>query len=159
MFGEISREYKLKKGLKKLKAIYDYTVIDCPSNASLLTVNALAASDYVIIPIKAEYFSISGVEPMIEFCQMIKDNLNDELDILGLLITQYDERLTIAKEIIQVIKNNNWESALFDTKIRKNIAVAAAQFKQKTIFEHDAKSNAAADYLSFSKEVLKRINN
>lgn len=156
--AEIGRLNFLKKALKKVKEDYDYIFIDCPPDISLVTMNAMVASDYVILPVKADEFSIQGVERMLEFIRKIREeNANPYLQILGILITQYDDRLTISKSIIEKIEDNNWGAALFNTKIRKNTAIENSQYKKQTIFEYDRKSNAAMDYMLLGEEVLSKI--
>lgn len=158
LINEISREFKLKKALKKLTKEYDYIIIDCPTNASFLTINALACSNYVIIPINADAFSLAGISKMIEFTQVIKDNLNEDLDILGVLITRYDKRLKLSKKIVKEIEQEYYFSVVFDTKIREVAAIRSCQDISTSIFEYNKNSNGAIDYINFTKEVLKRIN-
>lgn len=153
----MSREKKLANALKKIKEDYDYIFIDCPSNTSLVTINALSASDYVIMPIKAEIFSIEGIEHMINYIRMIKENINPDLSILGILITQYEERLNLGKKVMKKIEKYKWDQALFKTRIRKNIDLAEAQETNQTIFEYDRKSKGALDYASLGQEVITRI--
>ncbi|NKI28226.1 ParA family protein [Arenibacter sp. 6A1] len=159
LFNELSRERKLEKALKGIKKDYDFIFIDCPSNTSLVTVNALSCSDYVILPIKAEIFSIEGIDHMINFIRMVRDNINDRLSILGIVITQWDERLNVGKDVMDKIREQKWDTALFHTRIRKNTAVSASQLHHQTIFEYDRKSNGAQDYTALGYEVLERINN
>jgi len=158
LFNELNREKKLEKALKGIKNDYKFIFIDCPSNTSLVTINALSVSDYVILPIKAEIFSIEGIDHMLDYIRKVRDNINEKLSIMGILIAQYDDRLKVGKQVLDTLKEKKWDSALFKTTIRKNTAISAAQLEHKTIFEHDPKSNAAADYDNVFKEVLQRIN-
>jgi len=155
-----AREYILDKALKKLESKYDYVFIDCPPDLNLVTVNALTTSNFVIVPVQASQFSMNGVSIMIEFITQIKKNLNSSLAILGILITQFDERLIISKTIEKDLLENDWGDALFSTKIRKNTAIKNSQHKNncQTIFEYDKKSKGAIDYMNLGKEVLKKIN-
>ncbi len=102
--GSLSRETILKRELEKLENKYDYVFIDCPPDMNLVTINVLACADYVIIPIKAEQYSMDGVELMIQFIRKVKAALNEDLNLLGIVITQYNERLKISKMILEDIK-------------------------------------------------------
>ncbi|CAH8296120.1 chromosome partitioning protein [Mariniflexile fucanivorans] len=153
----LSRELILSRALEPYKNKYEYIFIDCPPDISLVTVNVLSAADYVVIPIKAAQFSLDGVGGMIEIASKIKRAINPKLSILGLLLTHYDERLNITKDIFNVIKDNGWSADLFDTKIRVNTAIENAQFERKTIFEYDRKSNGAIDYASLGEELQLKI--
>ncbi|MDC6367230.1 MULTISPECIES: ParA family protein [Flavobacteriaceae] len=157
--NELARETILKKAIAKIKGDYDYILLDCPPDMNLVTVNALTAAHYVIIPVQATQFSLDGVHIMVEFISGVRDSLNESLALLGLLITHFDERLNISKSISKNLKENDWESALFKTKIRRNTAIEKSQLKhnRKTIFEYDQKSHGAIDYTKFGKEVLQKI--
>lgn len=157
--GEFSRETILKRALDKIKDQYDYIFIDCPPDMNLVTVNALTAADFVIIPVQAEQYSIDGVNIMIEFITGIRDNLNSNLLVLGILLTHYDERLKISKTIEQDIIDNGWDEDLFNIRIRKNTAIGNSQHKdyRMTIFEYDRKSSGAMDYMKLGNEVLNKI--
>lgn len=159
--SEFSRETILKKAIEKFKDDYEFIFIDCPPDTNLVTVNALTASDYVIIPIKAEQFSIDGVNIMIDFVTGVREGLNPNLSILGLLLTHYDERLRISKSIKQDIIDNGWENALFDTCIRVNTEIGNSQHKDNrmTIFEYNRKSKGAMDYMKLGSEILSKIKN
>lgn len=159
--GKLARETILTKAIKKRKEDYDYVFLDCPPDMNLVTINALTASDYVIIPVQASQFSMEGVNIMIDFVSGIRENLNPELTILGILITHFDERLKISKSIEQDFIDNEWKEALFKTRIRRNTAIENSQHKDKrmTIFEYDEKSAGAKDYTKLGKEVIHRIHN
>ena len=127
---------------------------------NLVTVNALSASDFVIIPVQAAQFSMDGVSIMIEFITEVKNSINDNLTILGILLTHFDERLKISKSIESDIVSNGWGDALFKTRIRRNTAIENSQHKENrmTIFEYDKRSTGAIDYMNLGKEVIKKIN-
>lgn len=155
--NEFSREMILSKAISKIKGNYEYIFIDCPPDISLVTINALACSDFVILPIKASRFSIDGITIMLDFITKIKNGLNPDISILGLLLTHYDERLKISKHIEKEIKENGWDVALFDTRIRNNTAIENSQFEKKTIFEFDKRCHGTMDYMSLGKEVKRKI--
>lgn len=153
----LARETILKRALENLD--YDFVFIDTPPNMSLLTVNVLSCANYVIIPVEASQYSIEGVEKMIYFIRKVKTSVNPELNLLGILITRYDQRLKISKHIQNDIKEKGWDTALFNTVIRSNTAIPNSQYKtvRQTIFEYDAQSNAALDYASLAAEVISKI--
>jgi len=157
--GKFARELILKKALEKYRDDYDYVFIDCPPDMNLVTVNALAVADFVIVPVQAAQFSMDGVAIMIEFITGVRENLNEDLTILGILLTHFDERLKISKSIEEDIKENGWGDALFKTRIRRNTAIENSQHKdfRMTIFEYDKKSTGAIDYMNLGKEVLHKI--
>ncbi|MEL6303159.1 MAG: ParA family protein [Bacteroidota bacterium] len=156
--NKLHREYILKKSLSKIVGDFDYVFIDCPPARNLITLNALCASDYVIIPIEAEYFSVDGAEDMIEYVtEIINEQANEDLVLLGILVTKYDDRLNIGKWIMDEFKERGWDDALFKTMIRDNTDVSGSQFKKKTIFEYNRRSHAANDYAKLGQEVLNKI--
>ncbi|TXN37732.1 ParA family protein [Flagellimonas hymeniacidonis] len=159
--GELARESILKKALDRLESNYDFVFIDCPPDMNLVTVNALTASNYVIIPVQATQFSMDGVNIMIDFIGGIRESINPKLNLLGILVTHFDKRLKISKSIEQDFKDNNWEMALFKTRIRRNTAIENSQHKdyRMTIFEYDNQSKGALDYSNLAKEILKLIKN
>jgi chromosome partitioning protein len=157
--NELSRESILKKQLDKYKNDYKHIFIDCPPSFNLITINALTCADYVLIPIKSSSFSISGVEKMIKRVLGVKDSVNTELQILGLLLTHFNERLNLTGAILEEIEKKGWSSALFKTKIRLNTAIGDSQLKKKTIYEYNPKSNGAMDYAKLSQEIFNRIKN
>ncbi len=155
---EIDRESILKNALKNLD--YDYVFIDCPPNLGLITANALTASDYVIVPVKCAQYSLDGFDRMIKLIKKIKANLNPALDLLGILVTQYDARNNISVVTLEDIKNNGWGVALFNTIIRISTAIenSVHRLHQKTIFEYDRKSRGAQDYAKLGAEVQRKVN-
>lgn len=158
--GVLARETILKKAIGQLKTKYDYIFLDCPPDMNLVTVNALTASDYVIVPVQATQFSMDGVSIMVEFINGIRESqLNPNLTLLGILITHFDHRLKISKSIEKDFKANEWDAALFKTRIRKNTAIENSQHKDNrmTIFEYDNRSSGAMDYASLGEEVLRKI--
>lgn len=157
--GELARESILAKAIRRFNDDYDYIFLDCPPDMNLVTINALTAAHYVIIPVQASQFSMDGVNIMIDFIGGVRENLNPELSLLGILITHFDERLRISKSIQRDFRENEWEEALFKTKIRRNTAIENSQHKDNrmTIFEYDNNSYGAMDYAKLGKEVAKRI--
>ncbi len=153
----MGRELKLAKALVKIKKNYEYIFIDCPSNTSLVTINGLASADYVILPIRLDILSTEGIEHMVKFITMVKEEANPGLSILGILITQYEEGTKVSAKIMENIIANGWEDALFKTKIRKNITISEGQAYRKNIFDYKRSSKGAQDYAALGKEVLSKL--
>ena len=155
--GFVKREHKLEKAIDTIRDNYEYIFIDCPSNTSLVTVNALACADFVILPIKLDILSTEGIDHMVNFISMVKET-NENLSILGILITQYEERARVSEKILSNMKEKGWEGFLFKTRIRKNITITEGQAYRKNIFEYNRNSTGAQDYVALGKEVLTKIN-
>ena len=151
------REQLLSKMLEPIKDSYDYILMDCPPAIGMLTVNALVASDFVIMPMQAEYLPMRGLQSFMRFYQQVK-KLNTDLDILGILITRYDTRVSMSQQIIDTVDEEmGLGTKLFDTRIRINNALARAQEQGKDIFSFDPLSNGAMNYMSLAFEVQDRI--
>ena len=156
--GLVGREKKLSKALKKIKDDYDYIFIDCPSNTSIVTINALAFADYVVLPILLDILSIEGIDHMVKYITMIKEEANEDLSILGILINQFEERTKVTDILLSEIEERGWEEILFKTKIRKNVTVKESQAFRKPIFDYSKNSTGAKDYVALGKEILSKIN-
>lgn len=156
--GKVNREMKLTKALKNIKDDYQYIFIDCPSNTSIVTMNALAFADYVILPIQLDMLSIEGVEHMVEYCTMMKEEVNDRLSILGILVNQYEARTKVTDIVLKEIAERGWEEILFKTRIRKNVTIKESQAFRKPIVDYNINSSGAEDYVALGKEVLNKIN-
>jgi len=157
LLDELAREVRLRNALNPVQENYDYIFIDCPSNTSLVTINALASADYVILPVKLEVMSTDGINHMVDFISMVKEEANPDLRILGILITQYEKDTKVSAKILEEIKQNGWEGDLFKTRIRKNVTIAEGQAYRKNIFDYNRKSTGAQDYVALGDEVLRKI--
>lgn len=155
--NEPGREQILKNLLKKVTQDYDFALIDCPPSIGVLTINALTASSYVIIPVEAEAFALKGMMKLTETIEKVRDRLNDHLKIMGVLITKYDQRKTTNKLIQERLASSNELGKTFDTIIRTNASLSSAQLGREDIFSFDPKSNGAEDYLRLSQEVVRII--
>ncbi len=149
------RELRLKKALQNVT--YDYVLIDCPPALSLLTINALAAATWVIIPVQAEYYALEGLSQLLDVMQKVRQGLNPNLELLGVVATMYDSRTTLAENVYAELKKH-FDSKLFTTVIPRNIRLAEAPSYGKTILEHDKWSKGARAYKQLAKEVEKRLN-
>lgn len=148
------RETILKRRLDDVDG-YDYILIDCPPSISILTINALTASDSVIIPIQAEYYSLEGLGSMVKTLDLIKKGLNKELYIEGILVTMYDARNNLSKEVFSEVKNY-FSSLVYETVIPRNIRLAEAPSHGQDIFTYDGLSTGARAYRRLAEEVITR---
>ncbi|HEX5455882.1 MAG TPA: ParA family protein [Candidatus Saccharimonadales bacterium] len=151
--GKQDREFALKKALEDVEA-YDYILIDCPPSLGLLTVNALAASDLVLIPVQAEYYALEGLSQLLQVMQKVRKGLNPELELLGVIITMFDKRTSLARQVYNEIERHFGEK-LFETVVPRNIRLAEAPSFGKPISEHDKWSKGARAYKKLTKEIVK----
>jgi chromosome partitioning protein len=149
----IGRERALEKALISVKPKYDYILIDTPPSLGLLTINALVASDGVIVPVQCEYLSLRGLVQLENTMSMIRENLNPDVAIEGILATMYDRRTLHSREAIDILRENFGE-LVFNTKIRKTIRYAEAPVRGQSVLAYDPSSEAAALYRDLAKEVL-----
>lgn len=156
--SEAGREFLLKDILDPIKNNYDYVIIDCPPSLGLLTLNAFTAADEVIIPIQAHFLAIKGLAKIVEVINKIKKRINPKLEITGVVITLYDKRKVLHRDIEETI-NAYFGSKVYNTKIRQNIALAEAPARGLDIFRYDISSTGADDYYELTQEFLKRHEN
>ena len=149
-------EQMLKTLLEPIAAKYDFIIIDCPPGIGLLTVNALTASDYVLMPLQAEYLPLKGLQSFMGQFKTIKSKLNKKLQILGIMVTRYEERKTINREVDLLLKAE-FKEKVFKTHIRNNSQVAKSQRVGVDIFTFDKQSYGAIDYMKMTDELLERI--
>jgi chromosome partitioning protein len=155
MAGIMGREYLINDLLKPLTDRYDYIFIDCPHSISLLTVNALVASDYVMLPLPGEFLPLKGVYGFMRQFDAIRKKLNPRLELLGLVMTKYDERKQMNVGVRRQLEEK-FEGKVFQTVIRTNIQLAKAQEAGKDIFSFDRSSNGAKDYRQLAGELMRR---
>lgn len=154
--SELGKERLLKKVLQDAGKFYDICVIDCSPNLGTLTINALVASDYVFIPVKAGIFELSGSSVLAESIDTIKSTFNEKLQLGGVFLTLYDDRNVINKEIATELKNV-FGDALMTSTIRQSVSMIEAFAYNKSIFEYKPKTNVGKDYKELCKEIMKRI--
>jgi chromosome partitioning protein len=153
--GEIRREDRLKNALAKVKNNYDYVLIDCPPSLGLLTINALAAADKVLIPMSCDFYSMVGVRLLLDTIHRIQDQLNPDLKILGILATRFDTRTAHAKEVLQDTREKlGSHFKVFDAVIRESVRLKEAPIEGKTITEYSGNHASAEDYRNFAKEFI-----
>ena len=150
-----SREKVLKTALEEVRANYDYTFIDCPPSLGLLTINALAASDSIIIPIQSEYYALEGLSQLMNSITLVKQHLNPNLDVDGVVLTMYDSRSLISKQIAEEIKKF-FTKRLFEIVVPRNVRLVEASSYGRPIMMHDPKCTGARAYKALTMEYLSR---
>jgi chromosome partitioning protein len=154
---EISRETKLKKALAGVSAGYNVVIIDCPPSLGLLTVNSLTAADSVLIPLQCEYYAMEGLGQLLNTIRLIRESLNEDLELEGILLTMYDPRNNLSKEVQKQVEEYLHDS-IFNTIIPRNVRLSEAPSFGQSIIEYDIKSKGAASYIELAKEMLKRLS-
>ncbi|WP_129596099.1 ParA family protein [Anaerophilus nitritogenes] len=150
----MSRETILNRILGEIKQNYDYILIDCPPSLGLLSINALVASDGIIVPVATSFFSMKGIKHLIDTITLVQDNLKPELQIIGILINMFDKRKNIAKDLKEQLEEV-FGDKVFHTAIRINSQIEYAQDSKTPIIYFDEKCNGYEDYMNLSQEVLK----
>ena len=153
----IGREYRLNECLLDIKDEYDYIILDCPPSLGLLTLNALSASNSVLIPIQCEYFALEGLSQLLQTVRLVQRHLNKDLDIEGVLITMYDSRLNLCKQVEKEVREY-FDGTTFETMIRRNVRLSESPSFGKPILLYDANSSGAQDYLTLVQEIINREN-
>lgn len=152
------REMLLDKALNNFNSSYDLCLIDCPPNLGLITINAMATSDYVLIPMEASLFSYEALDRMIETLNTIRnEKVNSNISILGIFLTKYVESTIVTREIMNDFKKDNWDVGLFHTKIRQFEDFRKAEYKKMSVFEHKKNSLAARDYENLGNEIFNKL--
>ena len=149
----IGRERALQKALLPVRNRYDYILIDTPPSLGLLTINALTASDDVIVPVQCEYLSLRGLVQLENTLSMIRENLNPVVEIKGILPTMYDSRTVHSREAVEMLKEN-FGNLVFETRIKKTVRYAEAPVEGSSVLKYDSSGPAAQAYRDLAKEVL-----
>ena len=153
-----NREYMLKDALQSVKNDYDFVIIDCAPSLGLITVNALTASDSVIIPIQCEYFALEGLGKLLNTIKNVQKIHNPDLDIEGLLLTMYDSRLRLSNQVVEEV-NSHFPEMVFETIISRIVRLSEAPSFGESILNYDAESKGAIQYLQLAEEVLLKNEN
>ena len=148
------REKMMSDALAEVKEEYDYIIIDCSPSLGLITVNALTAADSVIIPVQCQYFALEGLGKLLNTIKIVQSRFNPELDIEGILLTMFDSRTRISKQVVSEVKTH-FQSMVFDTIINVNTRLSEAPSFGQTAIMHDATSIGAINYLNLAREILK----
>ncbi|RLD80679.1 MAG: chromosome partitioning protein ParA, partial [Bacteroidetes bacterium] len=136
---------------------YDFLVVDCSPSLGLITVNALTASDSVIIPVQCEYFALEGLGKLLNTIKIVQTRLNEDLDIEGILLTMFDSRLRLSRQVVDEVKTH-FQQMVFETIISRNTKLGEAPSFGETIIMHDASSTGAINYLNLAREILQKHN-
>ena len=157
MINMPEREQMMKKALADIKNDYEFIIIDCSPSLGLVTVNSLTAADSVIIPVQCEYFALEGLGKLLNTIKIVQNRLNPNLDIEGILLTMFDTRLRLSKQVVEEVKMH-FQDMVFDTIINRNTRLGEAPSFGKTIIMHDAASIGAINYLNLAREILDKNN-
>lgn len=149
------REYMMKRAIEHLKDTYDYILIDCAPSLGLLTLNALTASDAVIIPIQCEYFALEGLGKLLNTVKSVQKIHNKNLDIEGMLLTMYDQRLRLSNQVVEEVQKH-FSDMVFETIIQRNVRLGEAPSYGESIIKYDVSSKGASNYLSLAKEIINK---
>ena len=150
-----NREHILKNILDPIRNEYDYILIDCSPSLGLITVNALTASDTVIIPVQCEYFALEGISKLLNTIKIIKSRLNTKLEIEGFLLTMYDSRLRLANQIYDEVKRH-FQELVFKTVIQRNVKLSESPSHGLPVILYDADSTGSKNHLSLAKEIINK---
>ena len=153
----MAREYQLQKALGAIKKQYDMIIIDCPPSLGLLTINALTASDALVIPIQCEYYALEGLGQLLNTVRLVQRHLNKGLEIIGILMTMYDSRLNLSKQVVNEV-NSFFKDKLFKPYIHRNVRLSEAPSFGKPALLYDANSTGAQNYMSLTEEILQRVS-
>ena len=154
LLNKENRESALKNVVDSVRDDYDYIVIDCPPAVGILTVNALVASDACIIPVQCEYFSLEGLNQVLNAIELVRSNMNPNLKIEGLLFTMYDARTRLGQDVVSMVKGN-MDVKIFETMIPRNIRLAEAPSNGMSILDYDSSSIGADRYRKLASEILR----
>ena len=155
MIDVAEREQILKNALRPIRDRYDFLVIDCPPSLGLLTLNALTAADSVIIPVQAEYFALEGLGQLLNTIKIVRTNLNPALDIEGVVLTMFDNRVRLANQVADEVRRYFGER-VFKTIVQRNVRLSEAPSFGKPVLLYDAASKGTRNYISLAGEVLRR---
>ena len=155
LVSALAREMRLRDAIEPIKDIYDFIFIDCPPSLGILTINALVACDSLIIPIQCEFYALEGVTKLLESMKLVKSRLNPQLEIFGVVMTMFDSRTLLSKQVVDEVQNY-FGNKMFETKIPRNVRVSEAPSFGMSVLEYDTNSRGAQAYRELAKEVNKR---
>jgi len=150
-----NREKMMRKVVSKIKEDYDFIIIDCSPSLGLITINVLTCADSVIIPVQCEYFALEGLGKLLNTIKIVQSRLNPGLDIEGILLTMYDNRLNLSKQVADEVKTH-FQQMVFETIINRNTKLGEAPSFGQTIMMHDINSSGAINYLNLAREILQK---
>lgn len=154
----IGREFHLRKALAEIKGEYDYVLIDSPPSLGLLTINALTAADSVLVPMQCEYFALEGISQLLGTIERVRDAVNPALEIEGIALTMYDERMNLSKQVAEEVRGHFGEK-VYKTVIPRNVRLGEAPSFGKPIILYDIRSRGSEAYLNLAREFIQRAEN
>ncbi|HOY32688.1 MAG TPA: AAA family ATPase [Bacteroidales bacterium] len=155
LINQPHREKMMRKVISKIKDSYDFIIIDCSPSLGLIVVNSLAAADSVIIPVQCEYFALEGLGKLLNTIKIVQSHMNPDLDIEGILLTMYDQRLRLSNQVVEEVKTH-FQQMVFNTIIQRNTKLGEAPSFGETIIMYDAESKGAVNYLNLAREILQK---
>lgn len=155
LLGIDEREFLLKRALDKIKEEYDFILIDCPPSLNMLTINSMCAGDTVIVPIQCEYYALEGLSQLIHTIDLVKERLNPDLEIEGVVFTMYDARTNLSLQVVENVKANLNQN-IYESIIPRNVRLAEAPSHGLPVTKYDAKSSGAEAYRQLAEEVIHR---
>lgn len=155
MINMPNREKMMRKALENIRNNYDFIIIDCSPSLGLITVNALTAADSVIVPVQCEYFALEGLGKLLNTIRIVQTRLNTNLEIEGILLTMYDSRLRLAKQVVEDVRLH-FQQMVFNTLIYRNTKLGEAPSFGETIIMHDANCSGSINYLNLAREILQK---
>jgi len=153
LLNESQREYRLKKNLEQIVDSYDYILIDTPPSLGLLTINALVSSHFFLIPVQCEYYALEGLTQLLKTIKIIQDRYNKDLKLKGVLLTMYDPRTNLSKQVKDEVVNY-FSNFVYSTIIPRNIALSESPSFGKPCYDYDSKSNGAVSYYNLAQEII-----
>ncbi|MDX1957771.1 MAG: AAA family ATPase [Leptospiraceae bacterium] len=156
LMNKDKKEFSLKSSITRERTNFDFIIIDCPPSLGVLTINALTASDSVIITLQTEYFALEGLSQLVKIISLVQENLNESLELEGVLLTMYDKRTNLANQVANDVRNY-FGDKVYSTTIPRNIKLGEAPSFGKPIYLYDPEGIGASSYKSFAEEVLKGV--
>jgi chromosome partitioning protein len=155
LYGLENREFRLKTLIEAIRHEFEYIVLDCPPALTLLTINAMTAADSLLVPIQCEYLSLEGISSLIETMNRVRANLNPSLELEGILLTMFDERTTLTKQVAGELRSHFLDK-VFETVIPRNVRLAEAPSHGQPVLLYDVRSKGAESYIQLAKELMKK---
>lgn len=155
MFNSENKEFLLKKNLDSIRKDFDYIFLDCPPSLGYLTLNALTASDSVLVPLQCEFYALEGLSQLIKTLKAVKKSLNPSLKVIGILLTMYDSRNNLSSQVEEEVRGH-FKDSVFNTLIPRNVRLSEAPSHGKPILLYDIKSRGAESYFALANELIKR---
>ncbi|MCQ2550392.1 MAG: AAA family ATPase [Lachnospiraceae bacterium] len=155
LIGVENKEFILREEIEKIKDTYDFILIDCPPSLNMLTVNAMTTADTVLVPIQCEYYALEGLSQLIHTVNLVKERLNPQLEMEGVVFTMFDSRTNLSMQVVDNVRKNLKEH-VYKTLIPRNIRLAEAPSYGMPITEYDSRSSGAESYRALAKEIINR---